>query len=150
MSEIAKLQALGILDSRGNPTLAVSATLANGVTATAKVPSGASTGKREAVELRDGDKARYGGKGVLKAKSQVRSLASESGNPGKQRNVVRAVVEVPSARLSQGIVLVDTPGLGWLARRGAAETLAYRPACDLAILLIDAGTIPNCTDTEVD
>ena len=46
-------------------------TLANGVTATAKVPSGASTGKREAVELRDGDKTRYGGKGVLKAKGHV-------------------------------------------------------------------------------
>ena len=71
MSEITKLQALEILDSRGNPTLAVTVTLANGVTATAKVPSGASTGKREAVELRDGDKARYGGKGVLKAKGHV-------------------------------------------------------------------------------
>jgi len=71
MSEIAKLEALEILDSRGNPTLAVTVTLANGVKGTAKVPSGASTGKREAVELRDGDKARYGGKGVLKAKSHV-------------------------------------------------------------------------------
>jgi enolase len=71
MSEIAKLDALEILDSRGNPTLAVTATLANGVKGTAKVPSGASTGKREAVELRDGDKSRYGGKGVLKAKSHV-------------------------------------------------------------------------------
>lgn len=71
MSEIAKLQALEILDSRGNPTLAVTVTLANGVAATAKVPSGASTGKREAVELRDGDKSRYGGKGVLKAKGHV-------------------------------------------------------------------------------
>jgi len=71
VSEIAKLEALEILDSRGNPTLAVTVTLANGVAATAKVPSGASTGKREAVELRDGDKSRYGGKGVLKAKSHV-------------------------------------------------------------------------------
>jgi len=71
MSEIAKLEALEILDSRGNPTLAVTVTLANGVKATAKVPSGASTGKREAVELRDGDKSRYGGKGVLKAKGHV-------------------------------------------------------------------------------
>jgi enolase len=71
MSEIANLEALEILDSRGNPTLAVTATLVNGVKATAKVPSGASTGKREAVELRDGDKSRYGGKGVLKAKSHV-------------------------------------------------------------------------------
>jgi enolase len=71
MSEIARLEALEILDSRGNPTLAVTATLASGVKATAKVPSGASTGKREAVELRDGDKARYEGKGVLKAKAHV-------------------------------------------------------------------------------
>ncbi len=71
MSEIAKLEALEILDSRGNPTLAVAATLSNGVKAMAKVPSGASTGKREAVELRDGDKARYGGKGVLNARNHV-------------------------------------------------------------------------------
>lgn len=71
MSEIAKLEALEILDSRGNPTLAVTAALTDGVKATAKVPSGASTGKREAVELRDGDKSRYGGKGVRKAKEHV-------------------------------------------------------------------------------
>jgi enolase len=71
MSEIAKLEALEILDSRGNPTLSVTATLTNGVKANAKVPSGASTGKREAVELRDGDKSRYGGKGVLKARGYV-------------------------------------------------------------------------------
>ena len=64
MSEIAKLEALEILDSRGNPTLAVTATLVNDVKAMAKVPSGASTGKREAVGLRDGDRARYGGKGA--------------------------------------------------------------------------------------
>ena len=59
---------------------------------------------------------------------------------------MRAVVEIPSARLSQGIVLVDTPGLGSLARRGAAETMAYLPACDLAILLIDAGATLNDED----
>jgi enolase len=71
MSEIAKLTALEILDSRGNPTLAVIALLSSGTTGTAKVPSGASTGKREAVELRDGDKTRYGGKGVLIACANV-------------------------------------------------------------------------------
>lgn len=71
MSEIQKLEALEILDSRGNPTLAVTVTLSNGIRATAKVPSGASTGKREAVELRDGDKSRYGGKGVLNACANV-------------------------------------------------------------------------------
>src|SRR5271168_4401595 len=71
MSEIATLEALEILDSRGNPTLAVTATLASGVKATAKIPSGASTGKREAIELRDQDKKRYNGKGVLNACANV-------------------------------------------------------------------------------
>ncbi len=77
---------------------------------------------------------------------EFRQLVSEDGNPGNQRNVTRAVVEIPSARLNQGIVLVDTPGLGSLARRGAAETMAYLPACDLAVLLIDAGSALNDED----
>jgi len=67
-------------------------------------------------------------------------LVTEQGNPGNFKNVVRALVEVPSPRLKEGILLVDTPGLGSLAKRGAAETLAYLPSCDLALLLIDAGT----------
>lgn len=73
-------------------------------------------------------------------------LVTEQGNPGNLRNVVRALVEVPSRRLKEGIVLVDTPGLGSLARKGAAETLAYLPACDLALLLIDAGATLNEED----
>jgi GTP-binding protein EngB required for normal cell division len=77
---------------------------------------------------------------------ELAKLVTEQGNPGNLRNVVRAVVEVPSPRLKQGIVLVDTPGLGSLARRGAAETLAYLPSCDLALLLIDAGTALNEED----
>jgi len=77
---------------------------------------------------------------------EFRNLVSEAGNPGNQRNVARAIVEIPSPRLSQGIVLVDTPGLGSLARRGAVETMAYLPACDLAILLIDAGATLNEED----
>ena len=68
---VAELSALEILDSRGRPTLAVAVTLGDGTTARAGVPSGASTGSREAVELRDGDKSRYGGKGVLAAVSSV-------------------------------------------------------------------------------
>jgi len=70
-SKIVSVQALEILDSRGNPTLKAYVSLDNGVTAAASVPSGASTGKNEAVELRDGDKKRYGGKGVLKAVDNV-------------------------------------------------------------------------------
>lgn len=77
---------------------------------------------------------------------QLASLVTEQGNPGNRRDVVRALVEVPSSRLKQGIVLVDTPGLGSLARRGSAETLAYLPACDLALVLIDAGTTLNEED----
>ncbi|MFZ0305580.1 MAG: dynamin family protein [Terracidiphilus sp.] len=73
-------------------------------------------------------------------------LISEQGNPGNVRSVVRAMVEVPSPRLKKGILLVDTPGLGSLARRGAQETLAYLPACDLALLLIDAGVSLNEED----
>jgi enolase len=71
MSKIKSIDAMEILDSRGNPTIQVSVTLARGATGVAKVPSGASTGKNEAVELRDGDKARYNGKGVLKALHNV-------------------------------------------------------------------------------
>lgn len=74
MSKIRELDALEILDSRGNPTIQVTATLESGAVGTAKIPSGASTGKREAVELRDGDKGRYGGKGVRKAVANVRDV----------------------------------------------------------------------------
>lgn len=71
MSKIAKLEAMEILDSRGNPTIQVAVHLESGASGVTKIPSGASTGKREAVELRDGDKKRYGGKGVQKAIGNV-------------------------------------------------------------------------------
>src|SRR6266540_3711070 len=73
MTKIQKLQAREILDSRGNPTVEVDVTLNCGTTGRAAVPSGASTGEHEAIELRDGDKARYGGKGTLKAVANVKS-----------------------------------------------------------------------------
>lgn len=71
---IKKIWAMEILDSRGNPTIRVFVSLANGIIASASVPSGASTGENEAVELRDGDKKRYGGKGVLKAVDNVNRI----------------------------------------------------------------------------
>ena len=70
MSKIEKIQAREILDSRGNPTLEVDVTLNDGSCATAAVPSGASTGSKEALELRDGER-RYNGKGVQKAVANV-------------------------------------------------------------------------------
>jgi enolase len=74
---ITDVWAREILDSRGNPTLEVEVTLEDGTIGRAAVPSGASTGENEAVELRDGDKARYNGKGVLKAVENVNNILSE-------------------------------------------------------------------------
>src|SRR3989338_2373386 len=75
--KIKAIQAQEILDSRGNPTVNVRVVLSNGAMGDAAVPSGASTGAHEAVELRDGDKKRYGGKGVLKAVRNVNQLISK-------------------------------------------------------------------------
>src|ERR1700678_549994 len=71
MSRIADVRGREIIDSRGNPTVEAEVTLDSGVTGRAAVPSGASTGSREAVELRDGDAKRYGGKGVLQAVAHI-------------------------------------------------------------------------------
>ncbi len=71
MSQIVQLDALEIMDSRGHPTIQVMLSVESGKTGIAKVPSGASTGKNEAVELRDGDRRRYGGKGVRRAVENV-------------------------------------------------------------------------------
>ncbi|HSL90690.1 MAG TPA: phosphopyruvate hydratase [Ignavibacteriaceae bacterium] len=77
MTTIVDVYAREILDSRGNPTLEVEVTLESGIVGRAAVPSGASTGEHEAVELRDGDKSRYGGKGVLKAVENVNEKIAE-------------------------------------------------------------------------
>src|SRR5712671_927835 len=71
MTNIVKILGREILDSRGNPTVEADVYLADGSVGRAAVPSGASTGEHEAVELRDGDKGRYGGKGVKKAVANV-------------------------------------------------------------------------------
>ena len=77
MAKITNLWALEVLDSRGNPTVEVSLTLDDTITGSAIVPSGASTGIHEALELRDGDKSRYLGKGVLKAVEHVNTELKE-------------------------------------------------------------------------
>src|SRR5438105_14736278 len=71
MPAIERIEAREVLDSRGNPTVEVDVELAGGIRGSAAVPSGASTGEHEAVELRDGDKERYGGKGVLLAVQNI-------------------------------------------------------------------------------
>ena len=74
MSNISDIRAYEILDSRGNPTISAEVSLVDGSIGSACSPSGASTGSREALELRDGDQSRYLGKGVLKAVSNVNKI----------------------------------------------------------------------------
>src|SRR5438046_5016585 len=76
--QIQKIRAREVLDSRGNPTVEAECTLDTGVRGRAIVPSGASTGEREALELRDGDKKRYLGKGVRKAVGNVQRILAPS------------------------------------------------------------------------
>ena len=90
MTKIQNINALEILDSRGNPTVMVNVALTNNITVTASVPSGASTGIREAVELRDGQAKRYGGKGVLKAVDNVNKILApklKGKDPRNQREI---------------------------------------------------------------
>lgn len=72
--------------------------------------------------------------------SALPAYASERDNPGNVKRVLRLVVELPAPFVKSGVTLVDTPGLGSLATAGAAETLAYLPHCDVAAVLVDAGS----------
>ena len=95
--KIKKTQAFEILDSRGNPTVEAFLELENGITGHAMVPSGASTGEREACELRDGDKKRYGGKGVLKAVDNVNKIiasAIQERSFGSQRELDLLMIDL--------------------------------------------------------
>jgi enolase len=97
MTEIQGIKARQILDSRGNPTVEVDLTLESGAMGRAAVPSGASTGEHEALELRDGDKSRYDGKGVLKAVENVNELitpALRGMDASDQEAVDRAMIEL--------------------------------------------------------
>ncbi|HQL55082.1 MAG TPA: phosphopyruvate hydratase, partial [Phycisphaerae bacterium] len=94
---IKSVSAMEILDSRGNPTVRVFVTLDNGIAVSASVPSGASTGENEAVELRDGDRKRYGGKGVLKAVANVQKAIAPKlvgQDPGRQAEIDHLMIEL--------------------------------------------------------
>ncbi|HZD80415.1 MAG TPA: phosphopyruvate hydratase, partial [Actinomycetota bacterium] len=97
MPAIASLTARQILDSRGDPTVEVDAVLEDGAFGRASVPSGASTGQHEALELRDGDPSRFGGKGVLRAVANVTDTIAEAveGMEGlDQRGLDAALLEL--------------------------------------------------------
>ena len=97
MSKIKDIKAREILDSRGNPTVEVDVILENGILGRAAVPSGASTGEREALELRDNDKSRYMGKGVLTAVSNVNNILKNAligMDPHDQRKIDETLIEL--------------------------------------------------------
>ncbi len=129
MTEIAAIHAREILDSRGNPTVEAEVVLAGGTRARAAVPSGASTGEHEAVELRDGDKAHYLGKGVLQAVENVESILAPEltgidasnqrlldatmiaidGTPNKSRLGANAILAVSMAAARASSVALNMP-----------------------------------------
>lgn len=101
--KIAKIKGREILDSRGNPTVEVDVTLESGIMGRASVPSGASTGEHEALELRDGDKTRYGGKGVLKAIDNINNIiapALTGMDSSDQRGIDMAMLALDGTPLS--------------------------------------------------
>jgi enolase len=121
---ITAIDALEILDSRGNPTLRVYVTLADGTRGAASVPSGASTGENEAVELRDGDPSRYGGKGVRRAVAHVKEhLAPRllGLDPGRQGEIDRRMIDLDGtpnkARFGANAIL----GISMAVARAAAK-----------------------------
>jgi enolase len=129
MSEIIYIKGREILDSRGNPTVEADVHLESGVVARAAVPSGASTGEREAIELRDGDKARYGGKGTLTAVKNIDDVIADEliglesthqnrldrimlkldGTPNKAKLGANAILAVSMAVARASAVELDIP-----------------------------------------
>ncbi len=138
---IRSISAMEILDSRGNPTLRVWVTLDDGTIGSASVPSGASTGRFEAHELRDGDKSRYGGKGVLTAARNVsdvisprlrgldvshqaeidRAMIELDGTPNKSRLGANAIVGVSMAVARTAAIAAGQPLYRWLGGETACR-----------------------------
>ena len=139
--KITAVHALEILDSRGNPTVRVHVTLDNGVAVSASVPSGASTGVNEALELRDDDKKRYGGNGVLKAVANVNGIIApkligldparqaeidhimidQDGTPTKRKLGANAILGVSMAVARAAAMAADLPLYAYLGGTGAVR-----------------------------
>ncbi|MDP4160727.1 MAG: phosphopyruvate hydratase [Bacillota bacterium] len=126
MSYITDVYAREILDSRGNPTVEVDVVLEDGSIGRAAVPSGASTGAFEAVELRDGDKTRYMGKGVLKAVENVNQLISpelEGLNPFDQPGLDKLLIELDGTENKGKLGANAILGVSLASAKAAAESL---------------------------
>ena len=121
--EIESIEALEVMDSRGNPTVQVKVVTKGGFTGVAMVPSGASTGSFEAVELRDGDKSRYQGKGVLKAVENVNKLvapALKGKNAYDQKGIDEALIELDGTENKGKLGANATLGVSLAVAKAAA------------------------------
>ena len=124
--KIEKIHAREILDSRGNPTIEVEVTTDNGVMGRASVPSGASTGENEALELRDGDKSRFGGKGVLKAVDNVNNIIGPALNGYdilNQRGIDYKMIEIDGTPTKSKLGANAILGVSLAVAHTAAKTL---------------------------
>ncbi len=122
--KIADVDALEILDSRGNPTVRVFVALNSGIRSSASVPSGASTGENEALELRDGDKKRYGGKGVLTAVANVRERIAPKlvgMDAARQAEIDRLMIEIDGTPTKSRLGANAMLGVSVAVARAAAE-----------------------------
>ena len=140
MAEIRSVWAHEILDSRGNPTLAVEVEASTGEIGRAAVPSGASTGVREALELRDGDAARYGGKGVSQAVAHANGEIADAVRGralGTLAEQARALIALHGASLEVLVACPDTAAnLGELedfVREPLGDLVAYRRIGDVTV-----------------
>lgn len=149
--EIKKVRSMEVLDSRGNPTVEVDLTLTDGTTARAMVPSGASTGEREAYELRDGDPKRFGGKGVLRAVDNVNSVIAKE-LEGKaftsQTELDRLLTELDGTANKSALGANAILGVSMaFARAGAAQAgiplYQYLGGCNATLLPVPCMNILN-------
>src|SRR5881296_144272 len=122
MANISEITGFEILDSRGNPTVAAEVTLADGARGFAAAPSGASTGEREALELRDGDPRRYGGKGVRKAVANVNGEIANAirGTMLDQRALDRKMIDLDGTPMKSRLGANAILGVSMAAVRAAA------------------------------
>ncbi|HTV53205.1 MAG TPA: phosphopyruvate hydratase, partial [Steroidobacteraceae bacterium] len=132
MSRITEIRGREIMDSRGNPTVEADVIVEGGALGRAAVPSGASTGSREAVELRDGDARRYGGKGVLKAVENVNTVLRQAliGRDARdQAGLDQAMIELDGTdnkgRLGANALLAVSLATAHAAARAAGQPLYH-------------------------
>lgn len=151
MKRIVEIKGREILDSRGNPTVEVDVVAEGGVVGRAAVPSGASTGEHEAVELRDGDKGRYGGKGVLRVVEHVNGVIAEALRGWEvtdQTGVDRVLVELDGTRTKSNLGANALLGVSLACAKAAAGVLGvplyrYVGGCHAGVLPVPMMNIIN-------